>query len=82
MVRRALVEERAVEFPGSAGVIEGRVANETSDKGALVVLHPHPLYGGRMNWLRDALCFSGGSIVAFIHVRGINTSSCQRVLPD
>lgn len=48
MVRRALVEERQVEFPGPGGVLEGRVANETSGKGALVVLHPHPLYGGRM----------------------------------
>jgi alpha/beta superfamily hydrolase len=47
-VRRALVGERPVEFDGPAGVIEGRVANETSGKGALVVLHPHPLYGGRM----------------------------------
>jgi len=42
------VEERPVEFPGPVGVIQGRVANETSGKVALVVLHPQPLYGGRM----------------------------------
>jgi hypothetical protein len=47
-VRWDLEEERPVEFDGPAGVIEGCVANETSDKGSLVVLHPHPLYGGRM----------------------------------
>jgi alpha/beta superfamily hydrolase len=45
-----LLGERSVAFPGPSGVIEGRLANETSDKGvALAVLHPHPLYGGSMD---------------------------------
>ncbi|MDY6988413.1 MAG: alpha/beta fold hydrolase [Thermodesulfobacteriota bacterium] len=50
MVSLGLKAERSVAFPGAAGVIEGRVANETSHKeGALVVLHPHPSYGGSMD---------------------------------
>jgi len=42
--------ESSVALRGPTGVIEGRIANETSHKeGALVVLHPHPLYGGSMD---------------------------------
>jgi len=49
-VSLGLKGEISVAFPGPAGVIKGRVANETSHKeGALVVLHPHPLYGGSMD---------------------------------
>jgi len=45
-----LPEEKKVEFPGPAGIIQGRLSNEKSgDRGALIVIHPHPLYGGSMD---------------------------------
>ena len=44
------LRERQVEFPGLAGVLQGRVADEASHStGALLALHPHPLYGGSMD---------------------------------
>ena len=43
-------EERPVAFPGPAGLLEGRVGNESAaESGAVIALHPHPLYGGHMN---------------------------------
>lgn len=45
-----LLRERQVEFPGPAGVLQGRLADEASHRtGVLVALHPHPLYGGSMD---------------------------------
>ncbi len=45
-----MVKEKPVEFSGTAGVLEGLLADETQGKvGALVALHPHPLYGGSMD---------------------------------
>ncbi|MES0363610.1 MAG: alpha/beta fold hydrolase [Desulfobacteria bacterium] len=42
--------EQQIEFPGPAGLLEGRLGNESAAKnGAVIALHPHPLYGGSMN---------------------------------
>jgi alpha/beta superfamily hydrolase len=42
--------EQQIEFPGPAGLLEGRSGNESAAKhGAVIALHPHPLYGGSMN---------------------------------
>jgi alpha/beta superfamily hydrolase len=44
------LEERPVAFPGPDGLLEGLVGNESAAKhGAVIALHPHPLYGGHMN---------------------------------
>ena len=49
-VTSVLPEEKPVEFPGPAGRLQGRLSNETSrHRGALIALHPHPLYGGNMD---------------------------------
>jgi len=49
-VASALVRERQVEFPGPAGLLEGRLADAASHStGVLLALHPHPLYGGSMD---------------------------------
>jgi alpha/beta superfamily hydrolase len=49
-VTSVLPEEKPVEFPGPAGILQGRLSNETSrHRGALIALHPHPLYGGNMD---------------------------------
>jgi len=49
-VTSGLPEEKPVEFPGPAGILQGRLSNETSgNRGALIAIHPHPLYGGSMD---------------------------------
>jgi alpha/beta superfamily hydrolase len=45
----ALIEQ-LIEFPGPAGLLEGRLGSESAaQSNALIALHPHPLYGGSMN---------------------------------
>jgi alpha/beta superfamily hydrolase len=45
-----MLKERPVEFQGPGGRIEARLADASaSNRGALLVLHPHPLYGGSMD---------------------------------
>jgi len=42
--------EQQIEFPGPAGLIEGRLGNESAAQSStLIALHPHPLYGGSMH---------------------------------
>jgi alpha/beta superfamily hydrolase len=49
-VTSGLPEEKPVEFPGLVGILQGRLSNETSRHGgALIAVHPHPLYGGNMD---------------------------------
>ena len=45
-----LPKEKQVEFPGPAGILQGHMSNEASgNRGALIAIHPHPLYGGSMD---------------------------------
>lgn len=45
------LRERKIQFPGPAGQLEGRLAEDASGStaDALLALHPHPLYGGTMD---------------------------------
>jgi alpha/beta superfamily hydrolase len=45
----ALNAEEAVQFPGPDGILEGLLScGSGTNRGVLVGLHPHPLYGGSM----------------------------------
>lgn len=44
------LREGLVQFPGAAGLLEGRVGSGAVAKSnAVIALHPHPLYGGSMD---------------------------------
>jgi alpha/beta superfamily hydrolase len=44
------LREREIQFPGPAGRLQGRLADDVSPGTAtLLALHPHPLYGGTMD---------------------------------
>jgi len=45
-----LLKEHPIEISGDAGLLEGCLGSETAaQNGAIIALHPHPLYGGSMN---------------------------------
>ena len=75
----ALVGERQVEFPGPAGLLEGRLGDAASHSpGVLLVLHPHPLYGGSMdNSVVEAVVRAGqasGLTTLRFNFRGVGLS--------
>ena len=50
MRNRYDLKEYPIEISGDAGLLEGRLGNETAaQNGAVIALHPHPLCGGSMN---------------------------------
>ncbi len=50
MVSDGRLDEEAVEIPGPAGVLEGRLRRVNGEpSGGAVVAPPHPLYGGTMS---------------------------------
>ncbi len=78
-MRFALLREKPIELFGPAGVLEGRLGNEPSAaRGALLALHPHPLYGGSMdNNVVEAAIRAGqasGFITLRFNFRGVGQS--------
>jgi alpha/beta superfamily hydrolase len=55
-------QEKPVLFSGPAGLLEGRMAGASQHSGgALIMLHPHPLFGGNMqNNVIDAVILAAG----------------------
>jgi alpha/beta superfamily hydrolase len=73
------IKETAVEFQGPAGRIEARLGAGPNKHGrALVVLHPHPRYGGNMNNNVVETIVRAGQASGFItlrfNFRGVNSS--------
>ena len=71
--------EQQIEFPGPAGLLEGRLGNESVAKSsALIALHPHPLYGGSMhNNVVEAIVRAGqscGFMTLRFNFRGVGRS--------
>jgi alpha/beta superfamily hydrolase len=71
--------EQQIEFPGPAGLLEGRLGNESAAKnGAVIALHPHPLYGGSMhNNVAEAIVRAGqssGLLTLRFNFRGVGRS--------
>jgi alpha/beta superfamily hydrolase len=58
-----MLNEQPVEFPGSAGRLEGLLGKESSARnGVVIALHPHPLFGGSMhNNVVEAIVRAGQS---------------------
>ncbi len=74
-----MLNERPVTFPGPAGLLDGRLAYESNHKGAaLVMLHPHPRFGGSMdNNVADAIVQAGqgcGLATLRFNFRGVGRS--------
>ena len=73
------LKEEAVIFEGPCGNIEGRLGNGDRDgNGVLLVLHPHPQYGGSMsNNVVKAVIRAGqqcGLVTLRINFRGVGRS--------
>ena len=65
-----LIREKGVRFSGPAGLIEGRVGQEPGNHAkALVVLHPHPQYGGSMDNNVVATAVRAGQACGFVTLR-------------
>jgi alpha/beta superfamily hydrolase len=76
------MKEKAVAFQGPCGQIEGRLSEGfKKGGGALLVLHPHPQYGGNMsNNVVKAVVRSGqrsGLTTLRINFRGVGRSDGQ-----
>ena len=81
-MKHGLTQEKPVNFTGPAGLIEGRLANAAKHSGrALVMLHPHPLYGGSMqNNVADAVILAAlrcGFATLRFNFRGVGQSHGQ-----
>jgi alpha/beta superfamily hydrolase len=77
------LREKSVTFEGPGGQLEGRLAESVNkDHGAaLLVLHPHPLYGGNMSNNVVKALVRAGQLAGFstlrINFRGVGRSDGQ-----
>ena len=74
------LREITVTFQGPDGKLEGRLA-ESGNKAVLLVLHPHPLYGGNMSNNVVKAIVRAGQLAGFstlrINFRGVGRSEGQ-----
>jgi alpha/beta superfamily hydrolase len=64
------IKEMGVQFSGPAGLIEGRLGEEARNHdNAMVVLHPHPQYGGSMENNVVVAAVRAGQACGFVTLR-------------